>query len=107
MRQDCIDDPAMVAMRARVSAVADPALARDEAIAQVVLKNGTTLRRHVAHARGSIDRPMTDAELDDKFAAQADGVLSGRERDRLPGLCRNVAALRDVGHDIAAALSLQ
>jgi len=33
--------------------------------------------------------------------------LSGKERDRLLGLCRNVAALRDVGRDIAAALSLQ
>ena len=107
MRQDCIEDPAMVAMRARISAVPDPALARDEAIAQVVLKNGTSLRVHVAHARGSIDRPMTDADLDDKFAAQADGVLSQGPRDRLLGLCRSVAALRDVGQDIAAALSLQ
>ena len=104
MRQDCIDDPAMVALRARVAAIADPALARDEAIAEVVLKNGTSLRAHVAHARGSIDRPMTDEELDAKFDAQASGVLPDGARDRLLRLCRNVSALADVGQEIAAVL---
>jgi 2-methylcitrate dehydratase PrpD len=103
-RQDCIDDPAMVAMRARVAAVADPTLARDEAVADVVLENGTALHAHVPHARGSIDRPLTDAELDDKFALQAKSLLPKAAQDRLIRLCRNVATLRDVGHEIGEVL---
>ncbi|MBK9609761.1 MAG: MmgE/PrpD family protein [Betaproteobacteria bacterium] len=71
LRQDCIDDPAVAALRARISAVADPALRRDEAIAEVTLASGACIRSHIAHARGSIARPMTDDELDAKFDAQA------------------------------------
>jgi 2-methylcitrate dehydratase PrpD len=104
LSQACIDDPAVAALRARVSAVADPALQRDEAIAEVTLASGRTLRAHVAHARGSIDRPMTDAELDAKFASQARFVLSDRACERLLTLCRNVSSLENVGQEIAAVL---
>jgi 2-methylcitrate dehydratase PrpD len=103
-RQDCIDDPRMIAMRARISALPGPGLARGEAVTEVLLANGTTLRAHVRHARGSVDRPMTDAELDDKFDLQAREVLPKVARDKLLALCRNVATLNDVGHDIAEVL---
>ena len=102
LRQDCIDDPAVAALRARISAVADRALARDEAIAEVTLTNGASLRSHVPHARGSIARPLTDDELDAKFKAQATAVLSSGAEDKLLRLCRNVATLRSVGNEIAA-----
>lgn len=102
LRQDCIDAPAVAALRARITAAADPALARDEAIADVTLANGVSLRAHVPHARGSIARPMTDDELDAKFKAQASEVLSSEAADKLLGLCRNAATLRDVGKQIAA-----
>ena len=103
LRQDCIDDPEVAALRARITAVADPALARDEAIADVTLRNGASLRSHVPHARGSIARPMTDDELDAKFEAQArDGSIRAMQAARLLRLCRNVATLGDVGNEVAA-----
>jgi 2-methylcitrate dehydratase PrpD len=102
LRQECIDDPAVAALRARVSAVGNPALQRDQAIAEVTLPSGSTLRAHVTHARGSIARPMTDAELDAKFAAQARSVLSESDSVRLLALCRKVSALENVGQQIAA-----
>ena len=104
LRQDCIDDPKVSALRARVSAIADPALARDEAIAEVTLTNGASLRSHVEHARGSSVRPMTDDELDAKFEAQANTVLPSESSDKLLRHCRNVAGLEDVGKEIAAIL---
>ena len=85
-----------------ISAVADRALARDEAIAEVMLTDGASLRSHVPHARGSIARPMTDDELDAKFEAQASEVLSSGATDKLLRLCRSVATLRNVGKEIAA-----
>jgi 2-methylcitrate dehydratase PrpD len=102
LEQRCIDDAAVSTLRARIVATPDASLGRDEAIAEVKLANGTCLRLHVEHARGSMDRPMTDTELDAKFSAQARTVLSSDASDRLLQLCRNVAALRDVGTDIAA-----
>jgi 2-methylcitrate dehydratase PrpD len=102
LRRDCIDDPAVATLRSRISAIADAALARDEAIAEVALTDGASLRSHVPHARGSSARPMTDDELDAKFEAQASEVLSGGAKDELQRLCRRVATLRSVGKEIAA-----
>lgn len=102
MRQDCIDDPDVAALRARIEAVADPAVGRDQAIVEVTFTDGRTLRSHVVKARGSVARPMTDDELDSKFRAQAVLVLSSDKVEKLLRLCRNVASLDDVGHDISA-----
>ncbi len=104
-QQACIDDPAVVAMRGRVCAVADPGLERDEAVAEVTLQDGTVLRAHVAHARGSIHRPMTDTELDFKFDRQSSASLPQAARTRLRKDCRNIAGLSDVGHEITTILS--
>ena len=102
MRQDCIDDPEIAALRARIDTVADPGIGRDQAIAEVTLTNGRTLRSHVVNARGSSARPMTDDELNAKFTAQARLVLPAAKVDELLRLCRGVARLRDVGHEISA-----
>jgi 2-methylcitrate dehydratase PrpD len=104
LRQDCIDDSAVVALRARIVAVADSSLRKDEAIAEVMLANGRVLCSHVAHARGSVARPMTDDELDRKFEAQAATVLSANARTRLLRLCRNLSDVKSVGAEIAAVL---
>jgi len=100
--ETCIADPEVAALRSRVSAVADSALQRDEAIAEVTLRTGRVLRAHVPHARGSLERPMTDAELDAKFRSQARTVLPDRACEQLLALCRNVSALDNVGKRIAA-----
>jgi 2-methylcitrate dehydratase PrpD len=102
--QACIDDPAIAALRARVTAVADAALARDEAIADVTLAGGRTLRAHVKHARGSLARPLTDAELDDKFLAQACTRLTDAQARDLLRRCRDVASLHDVGAGLSTLL---
>lgn len=104
LQRDCIDDPAVKALRARIVAVADSSLARDEAIAEVTLASGQVLRAHVAHARGSVARPMTDDELDRKFEAQAAAVLAPGARTRLLRSCRNLAEAKNVGVELAEAL---
>jgi len=71
-----IADPAVAALRDRISAIGDDALARDEAIAEVRLVDGTRLRAHVPMARGSIGRPLSDDELDAKFLMQAECVMT-------------------------------
>jgi 2-methylcitrate dehydratase PrpD len=104
MRQDCIDDPRVAALRARIEGIPSAAIARDEAIVEVTLKDRRTLRAHVRNARGSLARPLTDDELDAKFMGQAASVLGLGRAGELLRLCRDVRTMRDVGGAIAAAL---
>lgn len=104
MRQDCIDDPDIAALRARLEATADPTVGRDQAIVEAAFSDGKVLCSHVLNARGSTARPMTDEELDAKFRAQARAVLSASRVEELLVLCRGVASLQDVGKEISAVL---
>lgn len=104
MRQDCIDDPEIAHLREHIEAIADPALGRDQAIAEITLSDGRKLRSQVLQTRGSIARPMTDDELDAKFRAQASMVLPAARVEELLQRCRGLATLRDVGKEISAIL---
>ncbi len=101
-QQDCIDDPEVAALRARIEAVPDETLGREQAIAEVTFSDGRTIRSHILNVRGSIERPMTDDELDAKFRAQASMVLPSAKVEELLRLCRGVASLSDVGKEIAS-----
>ena len=63
---DCIADPAVRALRARVVFEEDPAAPIESATVTVQLADGTEHREHIVHGRGTPDRPMSNAELDTK-----------------------------------------
>jgi 2-methylcitrate dehydratase PrpD len=71
--------PDVVALRQRVSAEVDPALGEDAADVTIACRDGRKLNVFVAHALGSLERPMSDADLERKFHALVDPVL-GEER---------------------------
>ena len=60
---ECLNDPKTVALRHMVRASADDALKKDEARVIIKLRDGRTCTKHVQHARGSIERPLSDAKL--------------------------------------------
>lgn len=62
-----VDDPAVVAMRAKVSARLDPAMPDGAALVHVTMRSGATLSETVLHARGSLQAPLTDADLEAKL----------------------------------------
>ena len=72
------DDPAIVALRDRVTATIDPAIKEDQVRATVTLKDGRTLEKFVEHVVGSIERPMSDADLEAKFAGLRRRRAAGR-----------------------------
>ena len=65
----CANDPALVALRARVTATVDAAIAADAADVVIALKDGQRHHAFVPHALGSLERPLTDADLEHKFRA--------------------------------------
>ncbi len=78
----CVSEPAVAAFRNRVDIEEDAAIARDEALVTLRMKDGRTFSAQVSHARGSLERPMSDADLEAKFrdlaAAGAPHCNAGR-----------------------------
>jgi 2-methylcitrate dehydratase PrpD len=90
-----ISDPAISALRERIDVTSDPVVPHDGADVTVRLANGASAVRRVRCCIGSRGRPMTDAELDRKFAAAAQGVLSKSRIDAYLASIRGVEALND------------
>jgi 2-methylcitrate dehydratase PrpD len=74
-----VADPQVVDLRDRVEAKIDASVRDDEAYLIVVLKDGRTLERHVPYALGSLQRPMSDADLEAKFLGLSDGILPAEQ----------------------------
>ena len=68
----------VVALRSRVRLEASEDVPRASARVTVRLKDGNTIEEAVTHARGSLERPLTDAELNAKAEALVERVLAGR-----------------------------
>ena len=86
----------VVALRRKVVATVDDTI--DEASADVtaVLRDGQRVHVFVEHAIGSLQRPMSDAALEAKFAAQAEPVLGPARTAQLIATCRRLGTLADV-----------
>jgi 2-methylcitrate dehydratase PrpD len=98
-----VRDPRVVAVRERVTIAADKAIRKLEAHVAVTLRDGRTLERHVEHALGTIQRPMSDADLEEKFRSLAADVLPPAQIDGLIATCWKLDTLPDVGAIARAA----
>jgi 2-methylcitrate dehydratase PrpD len=99
-----VRDPAVIALRDRVTAAVRPGVHEDQVHVAIRLKGGRSLEKFVEHAVGSVARPMSDGELEAKFRGLAAGVLSGSETDRLIPLCRDIGRLADAGEVARASV---
>jgi 2-methylcitrate dehydratase PrpD len=67
-------DPAVAALRRKVKPVADETLRNDEAYAAIIA-GGRRHEVHIAHASGTAENPMSDAQIEGKFLANATPVI--------------------------------
>ena len=65
----CATDSAIAALRARVVATVDETIAADAADVVIALKDGARHHAFVPHASGSLERPLSDTDLESKFRA--------------------------------------
>ena len=88
--------PDVAALRRKVVATVDDRI--DEASADVtaVLRDGRRVHVFVDHAIGSLQRPMSDAALADKFAAQSEPILGAARTAQLIAACRSLGTMADV-----------
>jgi 2-methylcitrate dehydratase PrpD len=71
--------------------------------ATVTLTDGRRLEKFIEHVVGSVERPMTDADLEAKFAGLADGVLPAAQARTLMDLCWKIDTLPNAAQVAAAA----
>jgi 2-methylcitrate dehydratase PrpD len=84
---EIVNRPDMMALRRKVVATVDEGI--DEASADVtaVLNDGRRVHVFVEHAIGSLQKPMSNAQLEDKFHGLADPVLGSAAAGRLIAAC--------------------
>jgi 2-methylcitrate dehydratase PrpD len=95
----------VVALRDQVHAKIDAAI--DESAADVTIhcNGGRRLHIRIEHAIGSLQRPMSDSDLERKFHGLVDPVLGADRAASLVDVCRTLADASDVGQfkDAASA----
>jgi 2-methylcitrate dehydratase PrpD len=82
-----------VDLRGKVVPTIDPAVKPEQVDMTIELTDGRVLRKHIEHAIGSLERPMSDDDLERKFTGLADSILSPERTAKLIELCWSVENL--------------
>ena len=72
----------VVALRRKVQAVVDTSVREESVVVTATLTDGRVIPVQVEHAIGSLQRPMSDAQLEAKFMALSEPVLGGAQSRR-------------------------
>jgi 2-methylcitrate dehydratase PrpD len=80
---EMVHDPEVAALRRLVHVETDPAVNEESVEIAVTLQDGRRLTRSIRHAIGSLERPLSDAELEVKFRGQTEPVMGAAGTDRL------------------------
>lgn len=86
----------VVTVRDKINAVADTSLGADEALITVTLTDGTTMEKHVEHAVGSVEVPMSDGQLQEKFIDQVSLVVGREKAEKANKACWALETVTDV-----------
>lgn len=63
-----VNNPEVISLRNKVHAVVDTSIKEDAAHIEIVCSDGRVFNKNVLHAIGSLARPMSDEDLEQKFA---------------------------------------
>jgi 2-methylcitrate dehydratase PrpD len=102
-----VNDPAAVALRARVILVEDPAMPKEAAGIAVRLSDGSAFDQYVPHATGSLERPMSDEALSQKFRSLAEWGWPQCDTSAFLALAWSLDELTDAGAFARAAAPRQ
>ena len=94
-------DPAIRAQLKKIEVVADPEIekvfpALQRVIVNITTKDGRTLTRQLDYPKGDPRNPLTDTEIEEKFAALAEGVLSESAQQKLKDAIWNLEKIGSV-----------
>ncbi len=84
--QESLRNPEILTLARKVEYFADPQFpgpGRFKGAVRITLRDGRTVEEVEEYNRGSVENPMTDAEIRAKFDENASGFLSAQHRDQL------------------------
>lgn len=97
---EVVTDSRVVGARNRIKAKVNEDLKADECHLTALLRNESgedvTIEKHVSHAVGSLERPMTDAQLVQKFVDQCIPVLGQERTEKASQWCWDIEKQGDV-----------
>ncbi|TRZ95204.1 MAG: MmgE/PrpD family protein, partial [Rhodocyclaceae bacterium] len=94
---DKVSDPEWITLRNKVRAVVDATLKEDAAHIAITCGDGRVLNKHVMHAIGSLARPMSDKDLEEKFSRLCAPHLQKQRSDALISAIWALDASADAG----------
>jgi 2-methylcitrate dehydratase PrpD len=97
-----VNNPEVVALRGNIHAEVDQGMALDATHVTITLLDGTRREIHIDHCVGSLEQPMTDHQLDEKFRAQSDPILGSGRTASVLALLHRIDQLDDIGAFSAA-----
>lgn len=94
-RSDFINRPDVVALRTKVVVEPDTKIREDEAHVALRMSDGRVVREHVEHATGTVERPMTDRDIETKFRGLCAPFLPQSQVAALIERCWNITDVTD------------
>ncbi len=91
-----VNDPQLIALRDRMQVEADARLAPGQARVQIEFVNGTCAEQAVEFPSGSPERPLTDAQLREKFLELACRCIKKGSAERLFESCLSLEQCADI-----------
>jgi 2-methylcitrate dehydratase PrpD len=88
-----VQDPETIALRDRVDATIDENVSEEEAFVSITLKNGKVVDKHIEHAIGSVQRPLSTEQLEHKFTDQAQSALPMSQIEDVMAMCWEIDGL--------------
>ncbi|MGI0133340.1 MAG: MmgE/PrpD family protein, partial [Candidatus Micrarchaeaceae archaeon] len=92
---EAIKDPIVHRMRERIVVSADPSVPDESVYVEVELTDDRTLNKHLEHPIGSLKKPLSDRQLEDKFRNQAVS-LPKLQADELVKACWHIDDLDNI-----------
>lgn len=92
-----VNDPRAIAMRDRITVVADESVPKHAAKVVMTLKNGQVYTVLTEHSVGSPENPLSDQQLEDKFRALAEDVMPKANVNRLLKALWSLEKVKSVG----------
>jgi 2-methylcitrate dehydratase PrpD len=101
----CVNAPAVLALRSKVTAEDDASIPADAAVVSLRTTTGDLLSAHIAHARGSLARPLSDRELEAKLRELATYGAPGVDAERLIASIWSIERTENVARSVPLFLS--
>ncbi len=98
---EAVNDPAVLALRSRVELVVDPQIHEASVDLRIATTDGRDLQIFVEHAIGSVERPMSDAQLKAKFVDQSEPLIGADRAGQAFDRCMMLASQATLADIIA------